>query len=135
MIATRVSLTRPWQVPNLSSLARPRSLAVPTFKGVPTELVELPDTSLIIADRAGGPAWQVWPDGSRAPQQLPPATATATCVLPVDGDGYLVVSYQQNRVERTGIRAWKRTDLNSPWAAVVDGNTVLVTVTGGRGRV
>jgi hypothetical protein len=126
-------------VPNLSSLARPRSLAVPTFKGFPTELVELPDTSLIIADGdvgfGGGPAWQVWPDGSRAPQQLPPVTANASCVLPVDGDGYLVVSFLQNRVERTGIRAWKRKDLVWPWAAVVDGNTVLVTVQGGGGRV
>ena len=123
------------QVPQLSSLARPRPLAIPPSLGYPTEVCELPDQSLIVADwnGGGGPAWRVWPDGSQPPQQLPPATANATAVLPV-ADGYLVVSYGEGRVERTGSTAWKRTDLKGPWAAVVVGDTALVTENG-RGQV
>ena len=108
-------------MPNLSCLARPRPLAIPRFQGLPTEVCELPDQSLIVADWQGGPAWRVWPDGPQPPQQLPPATATASAVLPV-ADGYLVVSWNENRVERTGSIAWKRTDLNRPWAAAVVGD-------------
>ena len=122
-------------MPNLSCLARPRPLAIPPFQGRPTEVCELPDQSLIVADWDGGPAWRVWPDGSQPPQQLPPATANATAVLPV-ADGYLVVSYDEGRVERTGSIAWKRTDLQGPWAAVVVGDTALVTENcGGAGQV
>ena len=113
-------------MPQLSSLARPRPLAIPPFRGYPTEVCELPDQSLIVADGYGGPAWRVWPDGSQPPQQLPPATANATAVLPV-ADGYLVVSCNEDRVERTGSTAWKRTDLKNPYAAVVVGDTALVT--------
>ena len=122
-------------MPNLSCLARPRPLAIPPFQGWPAEVCELPDQSLIVADWRGGPAWRVWPDGSQPPQQLPPATANATAVLPV-ADGYLVVSHWENRVERTGSIAWKRTDLKYPCAAVVVGDTALVTEQcGGAGQV
>ena len=114
-------------MPQLSSLARPRPLAIPPFRGYPTEVCELPDQSLIVADGfGGGPAWRVWPDGPQPPQQLPPATANATAVLPV-ADGYLVVSGREGRVERTGSTAWKRTGLSYPFAAVVVGDTALVT--------
>ena len=103
---------------------------MPEFEGIPTEVCELPDQSLVVADHSGGgPAWRVWPDGSQPPQQLPPATANATAVLPV-GDGWLVVSCNQNWVERTGSVAWQRTDLSDPWAAVVVGDTALVTEAG-----
>jgi DNA-binding beta-propeller fold protein YncE len=37
------------------------------------------------------------------------------------------VARDENRVERTGRTAWKRTDLKDPWAAVVAGDVVLVT--------
>ena len=117
-------------MPQLSSLARPRPLAIPPFRKLPNEVCELPDQSLIVADRGGGPAWRVWPDGSLPPQQLPPATANATAVLPV-ADGYFVVSCDEGRVERTGSTAWKRTGLKNPYAAVVVGDTALVTESGG----
>ena len=99
-------------------------------------MCELPDQSLAVAD-LGGVAWRVWPDGTQPPQPLPPATANATCVLPVGGggggDGWLVVSYNENRVERTGSIAWRRTDVKQPWAGVVVGDTALVTETNGGG--
>jgi DNA-binding beta-propeller fold protein YncE len=80
---------------------------------------------------------QVWPDGTRPSQQLPPATANATAVLAIDGDvasGLIVVSWNEDRVERTGRTAWKRSDMKDPWAAVVAGDAVLVTEYGA-GRV
>lgn len=105
-----------------------RLIAGPVFS-LPSEVCELDDGSFLVADTWGGaPAWQLWPDGSRPPQQLPPATQRATAVQKL-GDGYLVVSFHEHRVERTGSIAWKRTDLKNPWAAVVvdRGNTALVT--------
>jgi YVTN family beta-propeller protein len=59
-------------------------------------------------------------------------------VLAIDADvakGLIVVACSENRVERTGDRTgqivWKRTDLNSPYAAVVAEDVVLVTENGG----
>ena len=100
-------------------------------------MCELPDQSLAVADRGGGVAWRVWPDGTQPPQPLPSATANATCVLPVSGgggDGWLVVSCNENWVERTGSIAWRRVDVKGPWAGVVVGDTALVTeINGGAG--
>ena len=92
-------------------------------------MCELPDQSFAVADGGyggGGVAWRVWPDGTQPPQPLPPATAKATCVLPVGSD-WLVVSWRKDRVERTGSIAWQRTDVMNPWAGVVVGDTALVT--------
>jgi hypothetical protein len=92
------------------------------------------DGPVLVADCAAGvPAMQVWPDGTRQPQQLPSATANASAVLAINGDvasGLIVVSRDENRVERTGRTAWKRLGLKQPWAAVVVGDAVLVTENG-----
>ena len=86
----------------------------------------MPDRSVIAADNSYAPAQRVWLDNSQPPQLLPPATSFARLVQPLD-DGYLIVSFGRNRVERTGSIAWKRTDLMGPTTAVVVGHTVLVT--------
>ncbi len=83
--------------------------------------------SVIIADHASGaPAWEVWPDNSRVPQQLPAESAHATSVLQLD-DGLLTVSWNESRVQLSGPTAWKRTGLLSPYSAVVWGTSVFVT--------
>ena len=116
-------------MPDLAALPKPRALHGPTFENNPAEILHFPDSSLAVADWGGGPAWRVWVDGSQPPQQLPAATTKASAVIPL-GDGLLIVSYRENRVERTGSIAWKRTDLKSPWSAVVVGDTALVTEIG-----
>jgi YVTN family beta-propeller protein len=122
-----------WQVPDLAALTPFRELAGAVFT-YPRNISLAHDGSILVADCAkGAPAMQVWPDGTRPSQQLPPATAYATAVLAIDGDvagGLIVVSWNENRVERTGRTAWKRTDMKSPWAAVVAGDAVLVTESG-----
>jgi DNA-binding beta-propeller fold protein YncE len=122
-----------WQVPDLVALPPSRELAGAVFKD-PCNISLARDGSILVADYAeGAPAMQVWPDGTRQSQQLPPATAFATAVLAIDGDvagGLIVVSYSENRVERTGRTAWKRTDMKRPYAAVVAGDAVLVTENG-----
>jgi DNA-binding beta-propeller fold protein YncE len=131
-----------WQVPDLAALPPSRKLAEPVFK-TPCIISLARDGSILVADHAvGAPAMQVWPDGTRPAQQLPPATANATAVLAIDGDvagGLIVVSFNENRVEHTGRTAWKRTawkrkDMKQPYAAVVAGDAVLVTEVGA-GRV
>jgi DNA-binding beta-propeller fold protein YncE len=119
-----------WQVPDLAALTSFRELAGAVFRN-PCNISLARDGSLLVADRAeGAPAMQVWPDGTRSSQQLPPATAYASAVLAIDGDvagGLIVVSHSENRVERTGRTAWKRADLKQPYAAVLAGDAVLVT--------
>jgi DNA-binding beta-propeller fold protein YncE len=119
-----------WQVPNLAALTPSRTLAEAVFTS-PWFISLARDGSILVADWAeDAPAMQVWPDGKRPSQQLPPATANATAVLAIDGDvagGLIVVAYSENRVERTGRTAWKRTDMKRPFAAVVAGDAVLVT--------
>jgi hypothetical protein len=119
-----------WQVPDLAALPPSRELAGAVFKD-PYNISLARDGSILVADWAkDAPAMQVWPDGTRPSQQLPPATADATAVLAIDGDvagGLIVVAWYENRVERTGRTAWKRTDMKQPWAAVVAGDAVLVT--------
>jgi YVTN family beta-propeller protein len=119
-----------WQVPDLAALTPSRELAEAVF--VNPYIISLArDGSILVADyEEGAPAMQVWPDGTRPSQQLPPATAYATAVLAIDGDvagGLIVVACNENRVERTGRTAWKRTDMKQPCAAVVAGDAVLVT--------
>jgi DNA-binding beta-propeller fold protein YncE len=122
-----------WQVLDLAALPPSRELAGAVFKD-PRNISLVCDGSILVADYVtGAPAMQVWPDGTRPSQQLPPATANATAVLAIDGDvakGLIVVSLNENRVERTGRTAWKRTDMKLPWAAVVAGDAVLVTELG-----
>jgi YVTN family beta-propeller protein len=123
-----------WQVPDLAALPPSRELAEPVFTN-PCNISLARDGSILVADwwAVGTPAMQVWPDGTQPSQQLPPATANATAVLAIDGDvagGLIVVSYNENRVERTGRTAWKRTDMKRPYAAVVAGDVVLVTESG-----
>jgi YVTN family beta-propeller protein len=122
-----------WQVPDLAALPPSRELAGAVFT-YPYNISLARDGSVLVADlKVGVPAMQVWPDGTRPSQQLPPATARATAVLAIDGDvagGLIVVSCDESRVERTGRTAWKRTDMKSPWAAVVAGDAVLVTESG-----
>jgi DNA-binding beta-propeller fold protein YncE len=117
-------------VPDLAALTPSRKLGRPVFRN-PCNISLAREESMIVADCAvGAPAMQVWPDGTRPSQQLPPATARATAVLAIDGDvagGLIVVSHSENRVERTGRTAWKRTDMKDPYAAVVAGDAVLVT--------
>ena len=122
-------------MPNLDALSPPRTIPNTPFKD-PREIKEAYDISspsVIVADRAeGAPAWQVWLNNSQPPQQLPPATAYATCVLPLTqsehgGDGFLIVSFNENQVERFGSIAWKRVDLKGPYACVVVGDTALIT--------
>jgi DNA-binding beta-propeller fold protein YncE len=119
-----------WQVPDLAALPPSRELAGAVFKN-PFFVSLARDGSILVADCAvGAPAIQVWPDVTRPSQQLPPATAYATAVLAIDGDvasGLIVVSCNENRVERTGRTAWKRSDMKFPYAAVVAGDAVLVT--------
>jgi DNA-binding beta-propeller fold protein YncE len=120
-------------VPDLAALTPSRKLGKPVFKD-PQLISLVRDGSILVADLAtGAPAMQVWPDGTRPSQQLPPATANATAVLAIDGDvacGLIVVSCDENRVERTGRTAWKRTDMKGTFAAVVAGDAVLVTENG-----
>jgi DNA-binding beta-propeller fold protein YncE len=122
-----------WQVPDLAALPPSRELAGAVFKN-PYNISMARDGSILVADCAeGAPAMQVWPDGTRPSQQLPPATMNATAVLAIDGDvagGLIVVSWNENRVERTGRTAWKRADMKRPFAAVVVGDAVLVTELG-----
>jgi DNA-binding beta-propeller fold protein YncE len=122
-----------WQVPDLAALTSFRELAGAVFVN-PFFISLARDGSILVADCAvGAPAMQVWPDGTRPSQQLPPATANATAVLAIDGDvagGLIVVSWGENRVERTGRTAWKRTDMKGSWATVVAGDAVLVTERG-----
>jgi streptogramin lyase len=122
-----------WQVPDLAALTPSRELAGAVFKD-PRNISLARDGSILVADREEGtPAMQVWPDGTRPSQQLPPATANATAVLAIDGDvakGLIIVAWYENRVERTGRTAWKRADLKQPYAAVVAGDAVLVTESG-----
>jgi DNA-binding beta-propeller fold protein YncE len=122
-----------WQVPDLAALPPSRELAGAVFKD-PCNISLARDGSVLVADYAeGAPAMQVWPDGTRPSQQLPPATARAMAVLAIDGDvagGLIVVSCGESRVERTGRTAWKRTDMKRPRAAVVAGDAVLVTESG-----
>jgi streptogramin lyase len=117
-------------VPDLAALLPSRKLAGAVFKN-PCNISLARDGSILVADYAvGAPAMQVWPDGTRPSQQLPAATANATAVLAIDGDvagGLIVVACDEGRVERTGRTAWKRTDMNRPWAAVVAGDALLVT--------
>jgi hypothetical protein len=118
------------QVPNLAALPPPRAIGEPLFKS--PECISLAsDGSILVGDFCyGTPAKQVWPDGSRPPQELPPATNNATTVLAIDGDvgnGLIVVSFNEGRVERTGHTAWKRTDFLNSYAAVVVGDVVLVS--------
>jgi DNA-binding beta-propeller fold protein YncE len=121
------------QAPNPRKLPPSRELAGAVFKS-PCNISLARDGSVLVADEAmGAPAMQVWPDGTRPAQHLPPATAYATAVLAIDGDvagGLIVVSHNENRVERTGRTAWKRTDMEHPWAAAVAGDAVLVTEAG-----
>jgi DNA-binding beta-propeller fold protein YncE len=124
-----------WQVPDLAALPPSRELDGAVFKD-PHNISLVPGGgSILVADYlVGAPAKQVWPDGTQPAQKLPPATANATAVLAIDGDvakGLIVVACGENRVERTGRTVWKRTDLNSPYAAVVAGGMVLVTENGG----
>jgi DNA-binding beta-propeller fold protein YncE len=121
------------QVPSLAALTPSCKLDKAVFTS--PRLISLArDGSLLVADCAvGAPAMQVWPDGTRPSQQLPPATANATAVLAIDGDvakGLIIVSWDDNRVERTGHTAWKRTGMKHPYAAVVAGDAVLVTESG-----
>jgi sugar lactone lactonase YvrE len=129
-LARTHGLTQCVQVPDLAALPPSRKLAEPIFRN-PDNISLARDGSIVVADSAeGAPAMQVWPDGTRPSQQLPPATANATAVLAIDGDvasGLIVVSRNENRVERTGRTAWKRTDMKQPCAAVVAGDAVLVT--------
>jgi YVTN family beta-propeller protein len=119
-----------WQVPDLAALTPFRPLAEAVFTN-PFFISLARDGSLLVADYAeGAPAMQVWPDGTRPSQQLPPTTARATAVLAIDGDvakGLIVVARDGNRVERTGDTAWKRTDMKGSFAAAVAGDAVLVT--------
>jgi YVTN family beta-propeller protein len=121
------------QVPDLAALHPSRELAWAVFTD-PRFISLARDGSLLVADDAeGAPAMRVWPDGTQPSQQLSPATANATAVLAIDGDvagGLIVVSYDENRVERTGRTAWKRTDMKGSFAAVVAGDTLLVTERG-----
>jgi DNA-binding beta-propeller fold protein YncE len=118
------------QVPDLAALPPACALAGAVFKD-PRNISLARDGSVLVADwAAGAPAMQVWPDGTRPSQQLPPATANATAVLAIDGEvagGLIVVACGENRVERTGHTAWKHSDMNRPYAAVVAGDAVLVT--------
>jgi DNA-binding beta-propeller fold protein YncE len=122
-----------WQAPDLAARTLSRELAGAVFRN-PRDISLARDGSILVADWAeGAPAMQVWPDGTRPSQQLPPATANATAVLAIDGDvagGLIVLACDENRVERTGCSAWKRTDMQHPYAAVVAGDAVLVTVSG-----
>jgi hypothetical protein len=121
----------------LAALPASRELDGAVFKD-PRNISLVPGGgSVLVADyHVGAPAMQVWPDGTR--QRLPSATADATAVLAIDADvdkGLIVVACGENRVERTrdrtGQTVWKRTNLNSPYAAVVAGDVVLVTENGG----
>jgi hypothetical protein len=127
-----------WQVPDLAALTPSRELAGAVFKN-PCNISLARDGSILVADEAAGvPATQMWPDGTRPSQQLPPATAHASVVLAIDGDvasGLIVVSWNENRVERTGNTAWKRADMKSPWSAVVVVGDVLLITEHGAARV
>jgi hypothetical protein len=120
-------------VPDLAALPPHRALAEAVFTN-PFFISLARDGSILVADWAvGAPAMRVWPDGTRTPQQLPPATTYASAVLAIDGDiasGLIVVAWDEGRVERTGRTAWKRTDLKCPMAVVVAGDAVLVTELG-----
>jgi hypothetical protein len=73
-------------VPDLAALPPSRALAEPVFRN-PFFISLARDGSILVADLAvGAPAMQVWPDGTRPSQQLPPATACASAVLAIDGD-------------------------------------------------
>lgn len=101
----------------------------------PAELFELPDSSILACDRSTS-ACQVWLDGSQPPRALTGEKYKgATKVIPLThdfADGDLLVT--NSAVIRSGSTSWSRLDLTSPYAAVVLGDTVLVSCKGFRGQ-
>ena len=122
---TTPSLTQPTH-PQYN--APPRVLAMWRPSCMPYEVHELQhDGTIMVADGAlGQPATRMWLDGTQLPRPLPPATNSAMAVLPL-GDGLIVVSGGENRVERTGTVAWQQRGLLRPWTAVVSRTELLVT--------
>lgn len=99
-------------------------------KSMATEMCELADSSIILADWGGGPAQQVWLDGARTAQALGADTAGASAVVAVD-KGHLIVHWSGGWVARTGSVAWRTTRrISWPYTAVVVGHTALVSCTG-----
>ena len=128
------------QVPDLTALSPPRAIPFETYN-LPCEIRECHDNSFIVAYHwPHVTARRVWLDNMQPSQALSHITARATAVLPLfdqetkEDKGLLIVSYDENRVERTGNISWRRIDVRSPWAAVLDdnGDTALVTEYQGR---
>jgi YVTN family beta-propeller protein len=82
-----------------------------------------------------GPAIQVWLDGTgtRSPQTLHADTSKAKAVLPVGCEPGSLLVVVRDDVMRIGSRPW-RVSLKDPSAAVIVGDTALVTECGA-GRV
>ena len=92
-------------------------------------MCELADSSIIAADRDGGPAQRVWLDGVQRPQALGEETVGASGVYAI-GNDYLILHLDSDWVARTGLVAWKSNRMVCPFAASVVGDTALVTCGG-----
>eukprot|EP00048_Salpingoeca_helianthica_P024424 m.32268 g.32268 ORF g.32268 m.32268 type:complete len:499 (-) comp9380_c0_seq1:21-1517(-) len=113
---------------DLLALPAPRSVACAGMAS-PTEAREALDgASVYVANWDGMPALQIWLNNSQVPAPVA-NTAKANIVLPVE-DGLVLLRSDSNIVERTGPHAWKRTDINKPFSAVVAGTSIVVSENG-----
>lgn len=92
----------------------------------PTRPLMLSDGTMLIID-AMQHTWRFTLDHSQEPRRLAHALRNVTTIQEV-GDGFVVASNRESRLERVGSVAWKREDLFKPSATAVCGSGLLVVV-------
>lgn len=102
------------------------------IQGIPSQLCELYDSSLILASFVSGLAHRVWLDGSHPPQPLP-VDEGANCVLHTN-NGYLILHSLCELVAwknpLSPAQDWTVYCIKTPTAAVVVGGSALISCRG-----